>query len=62
MRDFLQSFVDAGPPEDTDFGFDWQRKRIARSWHQDEASGFWLHNKLHNRRTYQIPDRFFGLF
>lgn len=62
MVDFLKSFVDAGPPEGGDFGFAWQRKRIAGSWHLDEAGGFWRHNKLHNRRTYTIPERFFGLF
>lgn len=61
MTEFLQSFVTAGPPEGGDFSFDWQRKRISKDWAQDEH-GFWRHAKLHNRRTYAIPDRFFGLF
>jgi hypothetical protein len=61
MTGFLQSFVDSGAPEAGDFSFDWQRKRISKGWAQD-AHGFWRHTKLHNRRTYTIPDRFFDVF
>lgn len=58
---FLDSFVANGPPEVHDFSFDWQRRRIEESWKLDEASGFWTHCRLHNRRTYVLPDRFRGL-
>jgi hypothetical protein len=62
MEHFLQSFVDAGPPIDGDFSFDWQRKRITKSWAHDETAGIWRHDKLHNRKTYTIPPRFAALF
>jgi len=57
---FLGSFTGAAP-EETDFGFDWQRQRIERSWHFDAEGGIWRHDRLHNRRSYTIPERFFGL-
>jgi hypothetical protein len=57
MTDFLQSFVDAGPPLETDFSFGWQRKRIIDSWHHDAEAGIWRHDRLHNRKTYRLPDR-----
>lgn len=62
MTNFLQSFAQAGSPEDSDFRFDWQRKRIAKSWQYDAASDIWRHDRLHNRRTYRIPQRFEGMF
>ena len=57
---FLGSFTGSAP-EETDFGFDWQRQRIERSWHFDAEAGIWRHDRLHNRRSYAIPERFFGL-
>lgn len=62
MDNFLQSFVDKGPPEETDFQFEWQRKRITNSWEFDAYNGFWRHRKLHNRRTYKLPKRFGDCF
>jgi hypothetical protein len=62
MENFLQSFVDKGQPEETDFKFEWQRDRIMRSWEFDPASGFWRHQRLHNRRTYTLPDCFADCF
>ncbi len=57
MTDFLQSFVDAGPPLDNDFRFGWQRKRIVDSWAYDAEAGIWRHDRLHNRKTYRLPER-----
>ncbi len=62
MDAFLQSFVDRGDPEATDFRFDWQRRRIETSWAFDLESGFYRHGRLQNRRTYRIPDRFSAVF
>jgi hypothetical protein len=57
---FLESFTRAAP-EETDFRFDWQRRRIEDSWHLDKKSGLWRHDRLHNRRSYVIPERFSSL-
>ena len=57
MTDFLHSFVEAGPPLDNDFSFGWQRKRITDSWEHDPQAGIWRHARLHNRKTYRLPDR-----
>lgn len=57
---FLASFRNA-EPEVTDFRFDWQRRRIEKSWRFDASMRFWRHDRLHNRRCYAIPDRFHGL-
>lgn len=57
---FLQSFCRSAP-EVTDFTFGWQRQRIRRSWRQEEGTGMWVHDRLHNRRSYAIPERFFGV-
>lgn len=57
MDAYLTSFQDK-PPEITDFRFDWQRQRIEASWARDAATGLWRHDRLHNRRSYRIPDRF----
>ncbi len=62
MAHFLQSFVETGPPLEGDFSFDWQRKRITKSWTYDAEAAIWRHNKLHNRKTYCIPSRFAALF
>ena len=62
MDEFLHSFVDAGPPIDSDFSFGWQRAKIAKSWIYDAENGIWRHDRLHNRKTYTIPPRFAGLF
>lgn len=62
MDDFLRSFVDAGPPIETDFSFGWQRTKIAKSWVHDPDAGIWRHDKLHNRKTYIIPPRFADIF
>ncbi len=62
MDHFLQSFITAGPPVDSDFSFDWQRKRIIKSWAYDADAQIWRHDRLHNRKTYTIPPRFAGLF
>ena len=62
MEHFLQSFIEAGPPIEGDFSFDWQRKRIAKSWAIDAEAGIWRHDRLHNRKTYTIPPRFAALF
>ncbi|NRB19332.1 MAG: hypothetical protein HRU33_17605 [Rhodobacteraceae bacterium] len=62
MSDFLQSFLDRGLPEDRGVSFDWQRRRIQKSWQLDEKSGLWKHNRLHDRRTYTLPDRFQTIF
>ena len=62
MNDFLQSFVKAGPPIDTDFSFGWQRAKITKSWVHDPDGGIWRHDKLHNRKTYSIPPRFADIF
>jgi hypothetical protein len=59
---FLASFVAKGPPESTDCRFDWQRRRIEASWAHDDESGLWTHRTFHNRRTYELPNRFMGLF
>lgn len=58
---FLASFLGSAP-EVTDFGFDWQRARIERSWRHDPDKGRWVHDTLHNRRSYLVPDRFAALF
>ena len=62
MEQFLASFVDHGPPIDTDFSFGWQRKRFADSWALDATTGMWRHDKLHNRKTYTIAPRFADAF
>ena len=62
MDHFLQSFVAAGPPIETDFSFGWQRAKITNSWVHDAENGIWRHDKLHNRKTYMIPPRFAGMF
>ena len=62
MEEFLHSFVENGPPIDGDFSFDWQRKRIIKSWAYDAEAAIWRHNRLHNRKTYCIPPRFATLF
>lgn len=62
MDQFLTSFVEMGPPIDTDFSFGWQRKRIINSWAHDQDAGLWRHGKLHNRKTYTIPPRFADAF
>lgn len=62
MDQFLHSFVQAGPPIETDFSFVWQRAKITKSWTHDVAAGLWRHDKLHNRKTYTIPARFAGVF
>lgn len=62
MDHFLHSFVDAGPPIETDFSFGWQRAKITKSWVHDAENGIWRHDKLHNRKTYTIPPRFAGVF
>jgi hypothetical protein len=62
MEHFLQSFIDAGLPIEGDFSFEWQRKRIIKSWAYDPKDQIWRHDKLHNRKTYTIPPRFAGLF
>ncbi|MCF1709502.1 hypothetical protein L0V05_11815 [Tabrizicola sp. J26] len=60
--DFLDSFVAKGKPQTTDFRFDWQRERIRSDWSFDAAEGIWRHGKLHNRKTYLIPERFRSAF
>ena len=50
------------PPVDNDFDFGWHRRRIASEWYHDEEVGVWRHQRLHNRKTYRIPDCFVGLF
>lgn len=62
MIDFLASFEAKGTPIEGDFSFAWQRRRIRESWHYDPAEDIWRHGKLHNRKTYEIPQRFLGLF
>ncbi len=62
MENFLISFVQKGPPEETDFRFEWQRRRLKKNWYFDEEKGFWFHDPLHNRRTYTLPERFCRLF
>jgi len=62
MKQFLQSFVAKGEPIDNDLDFGWQRRKIQEHWSWDEKQGVWKHPRLHNRRTYVIPDRFLGLF
>lgn len=62
MDQFLHSFAQAGPPIETDFSFGWQRAKIVKSWAHDAATGLWRHDKLHNRKTYTIPERFAGAF
>jgi len=57
---FLDSFTKS-EPEETDFRFDWQRRRIEDSWQLDKNSGLWRHDRLHNRRSYVIPERFSDL-
>ncbi|ESW60932.1 MAG: hypothetical protein Q27BPR15_09285 [Rhodobacter sp. CACIA14H1] len=57
---FLRSFTTTAP-EVTDFTFGWQRERIRKSWRCDRSTGLWVHDRLHNRRSYAIPERFFGI-
>lgn len=59
--DFMTSFEDR-PPIENDFDFGWQRRRISSEWYYDDEVGVWRHKRLHNRKTYLIPDRFVGLF
>lgn len=49
-------------PEDKDFRFDWQRRRIARSWVKDEGADLWRHGKMVGKQTYLVPDRFQDIF
>jgi hypothetical protein len=58
---FLLALQAEGPPQDRDFKFDWQRKRIIGSWQHDETLAIWRHGKVKNLRTYVIPDRFHDL-
>ncbi len=58
---FLRKCADRGPPEEGDFDFEWQRRRIEQSWTRDRRTGFWEHARVLNRRTYRVPDRFVGL-
>lgn len=62
MTQFLHSFVEAGPPIEDGFAFDWQRRRIEKSWAFDDEAGIWRHDRLHNRKTYRIPAAFDGIF
>lgn len=62
MEAFLQSFVETGVPIDNDLDFGWQRKKIEKNWEWDESQQVWKHPRLHNRRSYVIPERFVGLF
>ena len=58
---FLASFQSSAP-EITDFSFGWQRARIERSWRHDPDKRRWVHDTLHNRRSYRSPDRFADIF
>ena len=62
IDEFLESFIRKGAPIDNGFVFDWQRTKIQGSWEWDEDQGVWCHPKLHNRRTYIIPERFSDFF
>lgn len=62
IDDFLLALQKEGLPEDKDFHFDWQRKRIEREWRKDEDSTLWRHGKVANLRTHVIPERFRDLF
>jgi hypothetical protein len=62
VEDFLLSLQEKGEPQDSDFGFDWQRKRMTSDWARDEEAGIWRHAKFANRRTYKVPERFHNLF
>lgn len=62
ITEFMDSFetLEARGPDD--FGFDWQKKRITKEWSGNPRSGFWQHGRIFNIKSYQIPERFFGLF
>lgn len=62
IDDFLQTIQDHGKPIESDFRFDWQRRRIAENWSWDPEAGIWRHPKLHNRKTYVLPARFHNIF
>ncbi|MEL7213808.1 MAG: hypothetical protein AAGK92_14180 [Pseudomonadota bacterium] len=62
MQEFLESFIKAGAPEETDFLFDWQRRRVEKVWTFSEEEGFYRHGKIANRRTYILPERFRSCF
>lgn len=62
MDRFLASFVRRGAPEETDFSFEWQRRRFEKSWTFNEEQQNYQHTRLHNRRSYTIPQKFHGLF
>lgn len=62
VEEFLLSLQEKGEPQDTDFGFAWQRKRMTSDWSWDEDFRIWRHPKFSNRRTYNVPQRFHNLF
>ncbi|MCX7289215.1 MAG: hypothetical protein NTW20_17170 [Rhodobacterales bacterium] len=59
---FLRRLQETGPPEETDFTFSWQRKRMTSDWEWDKEFGVWRHARFANRRTYKVPERFHDLF
>ncbi len=58
VNDFLLSLQHEGGPEDKDFQFDWQRKRITKDWQMDKDTALWRHGKVKNLRTFVVPERF----
>jgi hypothetical protein len=62
VEEFLVSLQQKGAPEDCNFGFEWQRRKMTSGWSWDAGEGVWRHAKLANRRTYSVPERFHNLF
>jgi hypothetical protein len=62
VEQFLTSLQEKGDPVDTDFRFDWQRKRMSGNWTWDDTQKIWRHARFAARRTYKVPARFHAVF
>jgi hypothetical protein len=61
IDDFLLALQSTGAPQEVDFKFEWQRKRITSDWQMDRNSTLWRHGKVKNLRIYWVPERFHDL-
>ncbi|MFN6925203.1 MAG: hypothetical protein ACK4P8_06105 [Tabrizicola sp.] len=54
--------LQASPPHEKNFQFDWQRRRMTREWRKDAKGDLWRHGKVVTSQTYIIPERFLDAF
>lgn len=62
LNHHLAAFEAGGPPQESDFVFDWQRRKTKKRWELDADDGCWRLNNFTNHKTYLIPERFKGIF